>query len=107
MGGLGVRSIAGVAKAALLRQVWNVILNRQTCWNIWVNARYLKNDSFWDVACPKSASWTDPWLPGGWLKDWFGSRAMYDLGLGEDFRVSTFIVHGVWNLPPPTSAALP
>ncbi|XXG82820.1 hypothetical protein AAC387_Pa10g0707 [Persea americana] len=135
VGGLGIRSVAGVAKAALLRQVWNVILNRQTCWNIWVNARYLKNDSFWDVACPKSASWgwkgilalrplalphikflignghtthfwTNPWLPGGQLKDWFGSRAMYDLGLGEDFRVSTFIVHAVWNLPPPTSAAL-
>jgi len=135
MGGLGVRSIMGVAKAALIREIWNVILNRTTCWNIWVNVRYLKGDSFWDVASPKSASWgwkgilalqplalphikfllgnghtthfwTNPWLPGRRLRDCFGSRTMYDLGLGKDLRVSTFIVHGGWHLPPPTSATL-
>ena len=50
--------------------------------------------------------WTDPWLPGGRLRDCFGSRAMYDLGFGAYLRVNTFVVNGHWNLPPPTSNAL-
>eukprot|EP00268_Persea_americana_P049222 TRINITY_DN5259_c0_g2_i2.p1 TRINITY_DN5259_c0_g2~~TRINITY_DN5259_c0_g2_i2.p1 ORF type:complete len:179 (+),score=24.04 TRINITY_DN5259_c0_g2_i2:77-538(+) len=29
MGGLGVRSSSGIAKAALLRQVWNVVINKK------------------------------------------------------------------------------
>ena len=45
-GGLGIRSFAGTAKAALLRQLWNVIQNKQTCWNLWIKAKYLKGRSF-------------------------------------------------------------
>ena len=42
MGGLGIRSVYGTSKAAILRQVWKIILNKHTCWNLWVHARYLR-----------------------------------------------------------------
>lgn len=33
-GGLDIRSFVGTSKAALLRQLWNVIQNKPTWWNI-------------------------------------------------------------------------
>jgi len=59
-GGLGIRSFAGTARATLMRQLWNVIQNKQTYWNIWTNAKYLKGVYIWDVFVPKNASW-------GWI----------------------------------------
>ena len=98
MGGLGIKSIHGAAKAALLGQVWNVVSNKNTCRNLWVNAKYLRGESSWDVMILKTTAsggksilslrpiappniklllgnghqikfWTDPWLNGGRLKD--------------------------------------
>ena len=57
MGGLGVKSIHGAAKAALLRQVWNVVSNKNTCRNLWVNSKYLRGESSWDVMILKNAAW--------------------------------------------------
>ena len=135
MGGLGTKSIHGTAKAALLSQVSNVVSNKSTCWNLWVNAKYLRGESFWDVMIPKNASrgwksilmltpiaiplikflvgnghqikfWTDPWLNGGRLKDCYGDRALYDLGMGADTKVHQFIQTDGWRFPTPTSNAL-
>ena len=121
--------------AALLKQVWNIILNKTTCWNIQVNARYLKGKSLWDVPIKNHASWgwksilelrplaknnikflvgnghitkfwLDPWLNGGRLKDCYGDRAIYDMGLGIDVSVQSFIHEGNWRFPTPTSNAL-
>lgn len=135
MGGLGIRSIRGSAQAALLRQVWNVVNNKNTCWNLWINAKYLRGTSFWDVSIPKKASWgwrnilllrpialphikfiagnghqiqfwTDPWLNGGRLKDCYGERAVYDLGMGSDITLHHFIQNNGWRFPTPTSISL-
>ena len=135
MGGLGIRSISGTSKAALLRQVWMITLNKHTCWNLWVHARYLRGNSIWDVSILRQASWgwknilqfrtlaknhikflignghitkfwTDPWLNGGRLKDCYGDRAIYDLGLGADVYVRHFIADGIWRFSTPTSNSL-
>ena len=115
MGGLGIKSIHGAAKAALLGRVWNVVSNKNTCRNSWVNAKYLRGECFWDVMILKNPSWgwksiltlrpiaipdmkflvgnghqikfwTDPWLNGGRLKDCYWDRALYDLGPGADTK---------------------
>ena len=57
LGGLGIKSFSATLNAALLRQVWNFILNKPTYQNLWVNAKYLRGRSFWDVPSPKVASW--------------------------------------------------
>ena len=57
MGGLGIKSIHGAAKAALLGRVWNVVSNKNTCRNLWVNAKYLRGESSWDVMILKNAAW--------------------------------------------------
>ena len=118
-----------------MRQLWNVVQNKHTCWNLWINAKYLKGVSIWDVPMPKHASagwkgilglqvlmlphiqflvgnghlikfWTDPWLNGGRLKDRYGERAIYGLGLGCDIRLHCFIKSHEWLFPTPTSNAL-
>ena len=135
MGGLGIRSIYGTSKATILRQLWSIILNKKTCWNIWINASYLRGKSIWDAPIPKHGSWgwksiltlrylaknhvkflignghvtkfwTDPWLNGGRLKDCYGDKAIYDMGLGADVNVQQFIHDGNWRFPAPTSNAL-
>ena len=135
MGGLGINSIHGTAKAALLRKVWNVVSNKHTCWSLWTNDKYFRGTSFWDVLIPKTAPWgwknilvlrliamphikllagnghqikfwTDPWVNGGRLKDCHGDRAVYDLGVGPDINVPQFIQNHRWRFPTPTSNAL-
>lgn len=135
MGGLGIKSTHGTTKKALLRQVWNVVSQKNTCWNLWVKAKYLRGESFWDVMIPKNASWgwknilmlkpiaiphikflvgnghqikfwTDPWLNGGRLEDCYGDRAVYDLGMGADIKVHQFIQTDGWRFPTPKSDAL-
>lgn len=49
--------------------------------------------------------WLDPWLPCGRLMDSFGSRAVYDLSLGRNIRVSKFLQNGVWGLLATTTNA--
>ena len=131
MGGSGIKSIHGAAKAALLRQVWNVVSNKNTCRNLWVNAKYLRRESFWDVMILKNAAWgwksiltlrpiatpnikllvgnghqikfwTDPMLNGGRLQDCYGDRALCDLGMGADTKVHQFIRTDGWRFPTPT-----
>lgn len=134
-GVLNIISFVGTSRAALLRQLWNVVQNKPTCWNIWLNAKYLKGKSFWDVSIPKAASWrwkgilalrrialpqikflvgsghvvkfwTDPWLNGGRLQDRFGGRAIYDLRLGVDVKLHQFIVNHKCDFLVATSNAL-
>ena len=50
--------------------------------------------------------WTNPSLNGGRLKDPYGERAIYALGMGVDIRVSSFLQNNGWHLPRPTSNAL-
>lgn len=83
--------------------------------------KYIKEKSFWDVRIPSNCSWgwrgilskieivlkhvthiigngqntdnwSDPWLPGGRIKDIYGDRPRSDI-----------IENGVWKLPIPTS----
>lgn len=57
LAGLGIFSIHGINRAALMTQVWHVIGNHPTCLNLWVYAKYLRKKSFWDVKASSSASW--------------------------------------------------
>ena len=50
--------------------------------------------------------WTDPWLNGGRLKDRYGEREIYALGMGADIMVSRFLHNNCWHLPRPTTNAL-
>eukprot|EP00268_Persea_americana_P028557 TRINITY_DN27713_c0_g1_i3.p1 TRINITY_DN27713_c0_g1~~TRINITY_DN27713_c0_g1_i3.p1 ORF type:complete len:189 (+),score=14.42 TRINITY_DN27713_c0_g1_i3:725-1291(+) len=60
-GGLGIKSVLNLNKASLHRRVWNVVLNKQTCWNFWLHAKYLHTYSFWDAPITASASWGWRW----------------------------------------------
>lgn len=41
--------------------------------------------------------WIDPWLNGGRLKDCHGARVIYDMGMGDDIKVSRFIQNDGWH----------
>lgn len=91
LGGLSIKSIHGINKVALLHEVWNILLNHPTCWNLWIRAKYLRRKSFsfgWrgilslrPVVLPYirhliidgrgTQFWSDPWLHGGRIRDIF------------------------------------
>lgn len=135
MGGLGFMSISELASCALRRQAWHIACRRKSIWVDWVYKKYIKEKSFWDLNYPSNCSWgwaeilllrskilpfvhhmigdgkstsflLDPWLPCGRLIYKFGGRAVYDLGLGKDIAVSSFISNGSWRFPHPSSLQL-
>lgn len=134
--GLGILNIYGINRAALIRQVWWVIRNHPTCWNLWVHEKYLCQKTLWDVKYSKSASWgwrgiLSLWylvlpyirhligdsielLNFGWIleckmdtfRDIYSPPIIYDLGLGKSASVSQFISPAEWILPSPISRDL-
>lgn len=117
------------------REAWHIACRRKSIWVDWVYKKYIKEKSFWDLNYPSNCSWgwaeilflrskilpfvhhrigdgkstsflLDPWLPCGRLIYKFGGRAVYDLGLGKDIAVSSFISNGSWRFPHPSSLQL-
>lgn len=43
--------------------------------------------------------WLDPWFPCGRLKDSIGVRAINDLALWRDLKLSYFSANGDWSTP--------
>lgn len=135
LGDLGIKPYIGLNQAALTRQLWNIVLNRPTCWSLWIKEKYLKRSLIWDVKVSShvlvgwrqvlslrekflpyiwylvgiglsARFWHDHWLPEGRLKDIYGDRAIFYLGMELNILVSHFIAHGRWDLPQLTSGNL-
>lgn len=133
--GLGIMPVKLWAEASLLRQVWGTASRRKSIWVDWVEKRYIKSSSFWDIKIPLNCSWglrglfnartralqhvhhirgdgastffwLDPWLTNGRLVDTFGDRAINDLGLGQFVKVNRFIIDERWEFPAASSNQL-
>ena len=50
----------------------------------------------------KTKFWNDPWLRDGRLRECYGERAVYGMGMGTNIYVSQFIVDADWSFPRPT-----
>ena len=130
--GVGIRSVFTINKVSILKQVWRVVCHNYSCWNIWVYAKYNRDKSFWEIPVVAFASWgwrgilslralarpyirhligngmlTSFWVDycvdGRSLIEQYGDQVVYDLGMGKNVKVSSFIHDDTWCFPPTSS----
>ena len=127
--GLGIVRAKDWNKAAMMKHVWNLNqLHSGFGWVEWIKTTYLVRESFWEIPIPSDASWAwksilklrmearehikaiigngqatyvwhDNWHPRGPLKDRYGSRIVYDLGLHHLAKVCEIWDGTKWRWP--------
>lgn len=112
-GGLGLQHLASFNKCLLLKNLWSLILKKDSLWVRWVHGFYLRGVSFWDTDSKPHFSWVfknilklrqDALLCLSFANDsiqWsgpspeFSSSATYQVLMGDIERKNWF--HVVWN----------
>jgi hypothetical protein len=128
-GGLGIKNHEAWNIASMLNQIWTLFTKAGSLWVAWIKIKWLKGKSLRQVSIPKDCSWSwkkllklrndakkfmsfkigmvlvfffflhDMWHPTGCLLDCYGPRAVHDLGLQLDAKLSTIIKGGDWYWP--------
>jgi hypothetical protein len=127
-GGLGIKKLEIWNQAAMLNHIWSLFAQAGSLWVAWVELKWFKGKSFWQISIPKVCSWSwkkllklrdiakkfirfkigdgnrtylwlDNWHPLGRLVDRFGFRIVYDSGSCLEAKVSSIIRNGDWFWP--------
>ena len=128
-GGLGIKNLKAWNKAAMLKHIWNLMVDKRSLWAVWVHTVLLRHRSFWSLNIPSTTSWSwrkilqsrewcrgwfiksignglstslwyDYWLPDGKrLIDIYPLRVLTSTGLSWNSMVSNIIQDGCWNFP--------
>ncbi|GJU89583.1 RNA-directed DNA polymerase, eukaryota, reverse transcriptase zinc-binding domain protein [Tanacetum coccineum] len=87
-GGLGIKDLQLWNEVLLVKQLWNVISNKNTLWVKWVNSESLKGKSIWEVNAQSNSS-------VGWKEM---LKEIYDAGMSVNTIVAelTIIEEGKW-----------
>jgi hypothetical protein len=123
--GLGIKNLEVWNNASILQHIWDLFTKAGSLWVAWIDENRLKGKSLWQVSIPNDCSWCwkkllklrniakqflsfkmgngsqiffwhDKWHPTGYLLDCFGSRAVHDLGIPLDAKVSKIIKGEDW-----------
>ncbi|XP_031260174.1 uncharacterized protein LOC116118323 [Pistacia vera] len=127
-GGLGIKRIQDWNRAAILKHVWRLLIDRSSIWSSWARLVLLHGWSFWHIRVTSGASWAwrkillsrvwcqglivtcirdgrdtmlwrDHWLPHSLLCDLLPFRTLTSTGLLWDARVSDIIRDCLWDFP--------
>ncbi|GAV69427.1 hypothetical protein CFOL_v3_12928 [Cephalotus follicularis] len=127
-GGLGLRRAVYCNREAMMRLVWDILMDRPSLWVKWSKVEILKGYSFWRLKLKQSLSltwktflnlraqvsnklvysvgrssswslWYDPWFQNCLLFSKLGGRVIYDSGLPRDATLSVVISDSAWNWP--------
>lgn len=128
-GGLGIKNLKTWNKAATLKHIWRLLVDKDSLWTVWVTIVLLRNKSFWLINIPSTAFWSwrkilqsrewcrslfincigngsstslwyDYWLPdGNRIIDILPLRVLTSTGLSWTSMVSHIIHDGGWNFP--------
>lgn len=126
-GGLGVKPMLLWNQAAIMKYMWELIMEKNTSWAMWVTQVNLERLSFWGITKPTDCSWSwknllklrevakamfvyklgdgkkflfwyDPWCNGHSLADLFPEVKVRDSGLLKKSRVCKFWRNGCWRI---------
>lgn len=81
-GGLGVKQLKVWNKAALGKHIWNLNCKANSLWSSWLQANYLKGESFWKIKIPQDCFWGLRKLLQ--LRDMYKSSFKVQLGDGRE-----------------------
>ncbi|XP_077240355.1 uncharacterized protein LOC143881252 [Tasmannia lanceolata] len=124
-GGLGIRRLQDISEACKLKQLWNIINDKQTLWSIWFKAKYIRRRNFWTLKPPQKMSWgarivlssrekaknlicytiddgvgidfwTQPWHPDGPLRDLYLGRRIFRAS-PNNVHIDEIFTEGNWN----------
>ncbi|GAV80397.1 zf-RVT domain-containing protein [Cephalotus follicularis] len=127
-GRLGMRRALECNKAAIMRLIWDILVNKQSLWVNWCKAEVLKGQSFWQMEHKQTLSvtwkyllklrpavsanlvytiginstwsiWYDPWYQGISLCERVGNSAIYDSSLPPNASLSEILLDTNWNWP--------
>lgn len=56
-GGLGIRNLKDCNKAAMLKYIWILFIDKESLWCRWIHSNFLKRDNFWIASTPSTCSW--------------------------------------------------
>ena len=128
-GGLGIKSLSTWNKAATMKHIWHLLVDKNSIWSAWVTTILLRNRPFWSIPIPSSPSWSwrkilqireecrgwftsnigngfstslwyDYWLPGGKrLLDLFPLQRLTSTGLSWNAKAKDIIHEHCWNFP--------
>lgn len=116
-GGLGIRSLRECNKAAMLKYIWILFLDKEALWCRWIHSTFLKRGNFWVAKKPTVSSWAwkklfqlriefqlhfhwrigdghstslrfDNWHPRGPLNLFFSDFLIYNSGLSRQAKVA-------------------
>ncbi|GJV73508.1 RNA-directed DNA polymerase, eukaryota, reverse transcriptase zinc-binding domain protein [Tanacetum coccineum] len=120
-GGLGIKDLELWNEVLLVKQLWNVILNKNTLWVKWVKFESLKGKSIWEINAQSNSSagwkemlklrdkirkhvlwkvgdgksvnvWYDNWNTAGALSEIVSTRDMYDAGMSINSTVADLTI---------------
>ncbi|GAV73163.1 zf-RVT domain-containing protein, partial [Cephalotus follicularis] len=106
-GGLGLRKAIDCNKAAMVRLLWDVIIDRSSLWVRWTTWKYIlslrahaASNLVYSIGRNSSWSlWYDLWFQNSSLVSKLGSRIIYESGLHRDAPLSEVIQDFVWSWP--------
>ncbi|XP_077237123.1 uncharacterized protein LOC143878767 [Tasmannia lanceolata] len=125
-GGLGIRRLPELNKAAQLKQLWHILDNKNVPWVKWFSLKYIRNRSIWTlpmpakpswaarsiinarnlasslvcyIVCPNSKLnfWTDPWHPAGPISNQISFEPLLNL-IPISASINRIFEEGWWNL---------
>jgi hypothetical protein len=126
---LGVKNLKTWNRAATLKHIWHLLMDKESIWTTWIHANLLRGRSFWHITMPSNPSWSwrkilqsrewcrgwfitiigngsstslwfDYWLPKGKrLIDDYSIQTLMATGLSWNAQVSDIIKEGQWDFP--------
>ncbi|GJX55884.1 hypothetical protein Tco_0285781 [Tanacetum coccineum] len=94
-GGLGFKPLGPWNEVLIIKNLYNIVSEKNSLWVKWVNVIKLRGRSIWE----NTSVWYDKWCDVDPLSTIINARNRYDERLGDDLKVVDLIVRDKWNWP--------
>ncbi|XP_077251925.1 uncharacterized protein LOC143891174 [Tasmannia lanceolata] len=125
-GGLGLRKLKDLNKAADMKQIWSIIKKKNSLWVSWFHHKYVRKRNFWIIKNPSKMSWgartifncreevkksicyiigegkgidlwTQPWHPDGPIVEQYPPDGEYLNAIRPKTYVHQVLQEGIWD----------
>nr|GEV66261.1 hypothetical protein [Tanacetum cinerariifolium] len=105
-GGLGFKPLGPWNEVLIMKNLWNIVSEKNSLWVKWVNVIKLKGRSIWEIHAESNDSWMWKNLlslrekcRGNIYKVIRNARDIYDERLGDELKIADLIEGNKWKWP--------